>query len=51
MERVSRWILWLAAAWNVLGGVWALLDPAKHFTQMYKGSLDLSDPLGLFFFR
>ena len=51
MGKVSRWVLYLAAAWNVLGGVLALLDPGKHFAQMYKGSLDLSDPLALFFFR
>ncbi|HJQ99063.1 MAG TPA: hypothetical protein VJ826_12190 [Candidatus Polarisedimenticolaceae bacterium] len=51
MEKVSRWILYLAAAWNVLGGVLALLDPGKHFAQMYKASLDLADPLQVFFYR
>jgi hypothetical protein len=51
VEKVSRWALYLAAAWNVLGGALALLDPTKHFAQMYKGSLELADPLQLFFYR
>ena len=50
-EVTRRWILYVAAAWNVLGGVLALLDPAKHFSQAYSASLDLSQPLQLFFFR
>ena len=50
-EVTRRWILYVAAAWNVLGGVLALLDPAKHFAQAYTASLDLSQPLQLFFFR
>jgi hypothetical protein len=50
-EVTRRWILYVAAAWNLLGGVLALLDPAKHFSQAYTASLDLSQPLQLFFFR
>jgi hypothetical protein len=35
----------------MLGGASALLDPAKHFAQLYTTSISLSDPLQAFFFR
>lgn len=44
-------LLLLAAAWNILGGASALLDPAQHFAQLYTSSLSLADPLQLFFYR
>jgi hypothetical protein len=47
----KRWVLYLAAAWNVIGGGMALLDPTKHFAQMYTTSLNLADPLAAFFYR
>ena len=47
----KRWILYVAAAWNIVGGVLALLDPAKHFASIYTTSLNVADPLHLFFFR
>ena len=50
-EAWQRRILWIAAAWNVLGGLSALIDPAKHFAQLYTSSLNLTDPLELFFYR
>lgn len=46
-----KWLLLIAAGWNVLGGASALLNPAQHFAQMYTGSLSLDDPLQLFFYR
>jgi hypothetical protein len=44
-------LLLVAAAWNVVGGVSSLLDPAQHFAQMYSTSLSLEDPLQLYFYR
>lgn len=43
--------LYLAGAWNILGGVSALADPGQHFAQLYKGALSLDDPIQAFFFR
>lgn len=50
-EVWQKRVLWIAAAWNVLGGLSALIDPAKHFAQLYTTSLNLNDPLELFFYR
>jgi len=50
-ESWKRWTLFLAGAWNILGGAGALLDPAGHFAQMYHGALSLDEPLQAFFFR
>jgi hypothetical protein len=50
-ESWQKRLLIAAAAWNILGGIGALLDPAAHFAQMYRGSLDLSDPVQAAFFR
>jgi len=50
-ETWIKRVLYVAGAWNVLGGVSALADPARHFAQLYGGSLSLSDPLQAFFFR
>jgi hypothetical protein len=50
-EAWQRRVLWIAAAWNVLGGVSALVDPGKHFAQLYTASLNLNEPLELFFYR
>jgi hypothetical protein len=50
----ESWIrrgLFLAGAWNIVGGGSALLDPTRHFAQMYAGSLSLADPIQAFFFR
>lgn len=47
----TKWLLLIAAGWNVFGGTSALLDPAQHFAQMYTSSLSLDDPLQLFFYR
>ena len=46
-----KWLLVVAAAWNILGGGSALLDSAGHFAQLYTASLSLADPLQLFFYR
>lgn len=46
-----KWLLWLAAAWNLLGGASALVDPDQHFQQLYNAGLSLADPLQLFFYR
>ena len=50
-ESWQKRLLIAAAAWNILGGLGALLDPAAHFAQMYRGSLDLADPVQAAFFR
>ena len=47
----QKWLLLAAAAWNLLGGASALLDPAQHFAQMYTSALSLNYPLQLFFYR
>jgi hypothetical protein len=46
-----RILLLLAAAWNIVGGLSALLDPAQHFAQLYTAALALDDPLQAFFYR
>ncbi len=51
MTRHAKWLLWVAAAWNFLGGASALVDPAGHFSLLYASALNLDDPLQLFFFR
>ena len=52
MGEISRKALLLAAAaWNVVGGASALLDPAAHFAQLFTAPLTLDDPIQLFFFR
>jgi hypothetical protein len=50
-EVWQKRVLWIAAAWNILGGISALIDPAKHFEQLYTSSLNLNEPLQLFFYR
>jgi hypothetical protein len=50
-ESWRRRVLYLAGAWNVLRGISALADPARHFDQLYNGALSLGDPLQAFFFR
>ena len=50
-EPWRRRILYMAAAWNVLGGVSALVDPTRHFAQLYNAALSLGEPLQEFFFR
>jgi hypothetical protein len=50
-ETWIRRLLYLAGAWNVIGGLSALINPAAHFAQMYTGALALDDPLQAFFFR
>jgi len=46
-----RRALCFAGVRNTAGGASALADPARHFAQMYSGSLLLDDPLQTFFFR
>ena len=50
-ELWQKRILVVAAAWNVLGGIGAVLDPSQHFAQMYRGSLNLGDPVQLHFYQ
>ena len=50
-ETWLRRLLFAAAAWNIVGGGSALLDPAQHFAALYAVSLSLGDPLQLFFYR
>lgn len=50
-ESWIRRALYFAAAWNILGAASALADPARHFVQMYTGTLSMNDPLQAFFFR
>jgi hypothetical protein len=50
-EAWKRGGLYLASAGNVVGGLSALADPARHFAQLYTAALPLDDPLQAFFFR
>ena len=50
-ETWRRRGLYVAGAWNIVGGASPLLDPAGHFAQFYTTSLSLADPLQAFFFR
>lgn len=50
-EDWKRRSLFVAAAWNVIGGVMGLASPAQHFAQAYTTTLDLGDPLQAFFYR
>ena len=50
-ETWQRRGLYVAGAWNVLGGAGPLLDPSGHFAQFYTTSLSMDDPLQAFFFR
>jgi hypothetical protein len=50
-ETWRRGGLYLAGAWNIVGGLTALADPARHFAQLYGTGLSLGDPLQAFFFR
>jgi hypothetical protein len=50
-ETWQKRLLIVAAAWNLLGGVASLVDPAAHFAQMYHGALDLSEPVQRFFYQ
>ena len=44
-------VLYVAGAWNVIAGTSALLDPRRHFAQLYTASLTLDEPLESFFYR
>jgi ABC-type Mn2+/Zn2+ transport system permease subunit len=50
-ETWQRRALYVAGAWNIIGGAGALADPAGHFAQFYTTALSLQDPLQAFFFR
>ena len=50
-EAWRRRGLYLAGAWNGVGGLSALADPARHFAQLYGTALSLGDPLQAVFFR
>jgi hypothetical protein len=50
-EAWRRWGLYLAGVWNLVGGATALVDPARHFAQLYGTALSLADPLQAFFYR
>ena len=50
-EPWRRRVLYIAGVWNVLGGVSALVDPTRHFSQLYNAALSLGEPLQAFFYR
>jgi len=50
-ERWKKAALYIAGGWNVLGGVTALADPERHFSQLYRAALPLDQPVPAFFFR
>jgi hypothetical protein len=50
-ETWQRRVLYIAGAWNIIGGAGALADPRAHFAQFYTTALSLQDPLQAFFFR
>jgi len=51
VENWKRYLLYFAGVWNIVGGAGALADPAGHLAQMYVGTVMLSDPVTMFFFR
>lgn len=51
-ETWIRRLLWIAAAWNLIGGVTSLADPANHYAQMYTVAPPLGgDALLTYFYR
>ena len=50
-ETWQRRVLYFVGVWNILGGASALVDPTRHFAQLYSAGLSLGDPLQAFFFR
>jgi hypothetical protein len=47
----TRRLLIGAAAWNLAGGATSLLDPARHFAQMYTLAPRPDDPLLMYFYQ
>ena len=50
-EGWRQLVLSLAALWNLIGGIGALVDPKAHFAQLYTAQLSLDDPLQAFFYQ
>jgi hypothetical protein len=50
-RRWAKRLLLLAAAWNILGGASALIDPATNLSQLYPGAPAVDHPVAVFFFR
>jgi hypothetical protein len=50
-ETWQRRALYVAGAWNIIGGVSALASPDAHFAQFYTSALSLDNPLQAFFYR
>jgi Na+/serine symporter len=50
-EGWRQLVLSLAALWNLICGIGALVDPRSHFAQLYTAQLSLDDPLQAFFYQ
>jgi hypothetical protein len=50
-NRWTKRLLLLAATWNIVGGIGALIDPAANLSQLYPGAPTLDHPVATFFFR
>ncbi len=50
-ETWQRRALYVACAWNIIGGASALANPDAHFAQFYTSALSLDNPLQAFFYR
>jgi len=50
-ETRTRWLLTGAAAWNLIGGITSLLDPANHYAQMYTAAPPAPDALFTYFYQ
>src|SRR5262245_60590315 len=50
-ETWQRRALYVAGAWNIIGGASALANPDAHFAQFYTSALSLDNPLQAFFYR
>jgi hypothetical protein len=50
-ETWTRRLLTGAAAWNLIGGITSLLDPAGHYAQMYTTAPPAGDALSSYFYQ
>lgn len=51
-ETWTKRLLLGSAAWNIIGGVTSLVDPANHFAQMYSVAPAVAnDPLLMYFYQ
>jgi len=50
-ETWTRRLLGFAAAWNLIGGIGSLIDPANHYARMYTTAPSAADALFTYFYQ